>query len=109
MNSAAKRFNRMSELLRVEVVFADVARASVKTVQLERGATVADAVRESGIVEEIGGSGIDYSRVGVFGRVVGASTPLRDGDRVEIYRPLKIDPKEARRRRAGRRGEGARD
>lgn len=101
MNSAAKRFNRMSEPLRVEVVFAAVARAHVKSVQLERGATVADAVRASGIADEIG-SAIDYSRVGVFGRVVSPTTPLRDGDRVEIYRPLKIDPKEARRRRAAR-------
>lgn len=89
----------MPELLRVEVVFADVARAHAKTVQLEHGASVADAVRASGIADEIG-SAIDYSRVGVFGRVVSATTPLRDGDRVEIYRPLRIDPKEARRRRA---------
>lgn len=91
----------MSEHLRVEVVFADVARVCAKTVRLERGASVADAVRASGIAEEIGGT-IDCSRVGVFGRVVSATTPLRDGDRVEIYRPLKIDPKEARRRRAGK-------
>lgn len=92
----------MSELLRVEVVFAGVAHAYATTVQLEQGATVADAVRASGIADAIGGSGIDYSRVGVFGRVVSPATPLRDGDRVEIYRPLKVDPKEARRRRARR-------
>lgn len=91
----------MSELLRIEVVFADVARAHVKTVQVGQGATVADAVRASGIADEIG-SDIDYSRIGVFGRVVSPNSPLRDGDRVEIYRPLKIDPKEARRRRAKR-------
>ncbi|HSE12183.1 MAG TPA: RnfH family protein [Rudaea sp.] len=92
----------MSEHLRVEVVFADAVRAHMKTVQLGQGATVADAVRASGIAEVIGAGGVDYSRVGVFGRVVSPTTPLRDGDRVEIYRPLKIDPKEARRRRAGK-------
>lgn len=90
----------MSERLRVEVVFAGVARAYAKSVDLEHGATVADAIRASRIAEDIGDIGIDYSRVGVFGRVVGPGTPLRDGDRVEIYRPLRIDPKEARRLRA---------
>jgi putative ubiquitin-RnfH superfamily antitoxin RatB of RatAB toxin-antitoxin module len=42
----------------------------------------------------------DLTRAGIFGKPVATSAMLRDGDRVEIYRPLKIDPKEARRRRA---------
>ena len=92
----------MPDFLRVDVVFADVARAYRRSVQLEPGATIVDAIRASGIAREPGVGEIDYSRVGVFGRVVGADTPLRDGDRVELYRPLKIDPKEARRRRAGK-------
>jgi uncharacterized protein len=54
----------------------------------------------SGIAAQLGVSGIDPARIGVFGRVVSSTTLLRDGDRVEIYRALKIDPKEARRRRA---------
>jgi len=87
---------------RIEVVFADVAQAVVRSVQVESGATVADAIRASGIEQAIGIGKIDLSRVGVFGRVVDPATPLRDGDRVEVYRPLKIDPKEARRRRARR-------
>jgi hypothetical protein len=90
----------MSELLQVEVVFADEAGVFKKPLRIEPGATVADAVRVSGIAADLGVSGIDPARIGVFGRVVSSTTPLRDGDRVEIYRPLKIDPKEARRRRA---------
>jgi len=108
----------MSEALQVEVVFADVvsdgvvkddavndgvaqdARVFRRSLKLERGATVADALRLSGIGERF--DNLDLSRIGVFGRVVDPATPLRDGDRVEIYRPLRIDPKEARRRRAKR-------
>jgi putative ubiquitin-RnfH superfamily antitoxin RatB of RatAB toxin-antitoxin module len=92
----------MAELLHVDVVFADVAAVVRKSVQIEPGATVADAVRVSGIAANLGAGGIDASRIGVFGRVVSSTTLLRDGDRVEIYRPLRIDPKEARRRRAGK-------
>ena len=90
----------MPESIRVEVVFAGASEVLRKSVQLESGATVADALRESGIGGELAAAQIDCSRVGVFGRAVDAATLLRDGDRVEIYRPLKIDPKEARRRRA---------
>ncbi len=92
----------MGELLQVEVVFADADGLFRKSLQIEPGATVADAVRVSGIAADLGVSGIDPARIGVFGRVVSSTTPLRDGDRVEIYRPLEIDPKEARRRRAGK-------
>lgn len=90
----------MAEVFHVEVVFAGEAGVIKKPLQVEPGATVADAVRMSGIAANLGVNAIDAARVGVFGRVVRSTTPLRDGDRVEIYRPLKIDPKEARRRRA---------
>jgi putative ubiquitin-RnfH superfamily antitoxin RatB of RatAB toxin-antitoxin module len=82
------------------VVFAGADEVLTRSVRVEAGATVGDALRVSGIADDLGARGIDCSHVGVFGRAAGPATPLRDGDRVEIYRPLKIDPKEARRRRA---------
>jgi uncharacterized protein len=90
----------VAKLLHVDVVFAGEDEVFRKSLQIEPGATVADAVRVSGIAADLGVGGIDPGRVGVFGRVVSSTTLVRDGDRVEIYRPLKIDPKEARRRRA---------
>jgi len=90
----------MAELLHIEVVFAGVDRALRKSVQVEQGATVADALRMSAIAADLGVSEIDPAHVGVFGRVAGPGTLLRDGDRVEIYRALNVDPKEARRLRA---------
>jgi hypothetical protein len=95
-----KQCGTMAELLHVEVIFADAAGVFKKSLQVQPGATVADAVRVSEIAADLGVSEIDPARVGVFGREAGSTTLLRDGDRVEIYRPLKIDPKEARRRRA---------
>jgi putative ubiquitin-RnfH superfamily antitoxin RatB of RatAB toxin-antitoxin module len=92
----------MADLLQIEVVFAGVDVVLRKSVLVETGATVADAVRASGIADDLAAKGIDSTRLGVFGREAVPTTPLRQGDRVEIYRPLKIDPKEARRRRAGK-------
>ena len=90
----------MGELLRVEVIFAGEDGVLRKALQIEPGATVAEALRVSGIAADLDVNEIDPARIGVFGRVVSVTTPLRDGDRVEIYRPLRVDPKEARRRRA---------
>jgi putative ubiquitin-RnfH superfamily antitoxin RatB of RatAB toxin-antitoxin module len=81
--------------IRVEVVRAVPGSHECVGVSLPAGATVGDAVRASGL----GGEG----KYGVFGKPRRADDPLADGDRVEIYRPLVVDPKEARRRRARRR------
>ena len=62
-------------------------------------ATVDDAIRASGISAQLP-KGFKPAAIGIFGRTVSASDTLHDGDRIELYRPLKIDPKEARRRRA---------
>ena len=87
--------------MRVEVVYALPAGHDATVVEVREGATVADALAASGIARRH--PGIDLSRLGIFGRAVGRAARLADGDRVEIYRPLALDPKEARRRRARRR------
>lgn len=79
--------------LRVEVVQARPERAEVLEIRLPEGATVRDALIASGLTG---------NQVGIFGKRVTMQTRLADGDRVEIYRPLAMDPKEARRRRARR-------
>ena len=70
------------------------------------GATVADAVRASGLQARHPGFDFTLLPTGVWGAFRGADHPLRDGDRVELYRPLCVDPMEARRLRhkAGQRG-----
>ena len=87
--------------MRVEVVYALPDGHDVAELDLPAGATAAEAVKASGIAARH--PGIDASQLGIFGRRVAPDTPLADGDRVEIYRALALDPKEARRRRARRR------
>lgn len=91
---------REAPSLRVSVIFAEPGRAFSAEFELPEGSTVADAIERSGIRTARPGIEIRDDRVGVFARTMPMSTRLRDGDRVEIYRPLRIDPKEARRRRA---------
>lgn len=66
---------------------------------LPAGSTVADALRESGLALRHPESNFAEMPLGVWGAFVSADQVLRDRDRVEVYRPLLVDPKEARRRR----------
>lgn len=88
--------------MRVEVVHTLADRQVVVSLQLPEGATAEQAVAMSGLPA----AGL---RIGIGGKVVGPARVLRDGDRVEILRPLALDPREARRRRAkSGRGSGKR-
>jgi putative ubiquitin-RnfH superfamily antitoxin RatB of RatAB toxin-antitoxin module len=64
---------------------------------LPAGSTVEDALRASGLAERHPGLDLAPGAVGVWGRAAALGRPLRDRDRVEVYRPLTVDPKEARR------------
>lgn len=86
--------------IRVSVVYATPAGQWLRELELPAGATVRQAIEQSRIVELAGLDGAETPDVGIFGRRVTHDTLVRDGDRIEIYRPLRIDPKEARRRRA---------
>jgi uncharacterized protein len=90
--------------LSVEVVFAQPGRQMLRRVSLPAGSTVWDAIRASGLLED--SPEIDASRLGIYGRPVAPNLRLRDGDRVEIYRPLTVDPTEGRARRARARRAG---
>jgi putative ubiquitin-RnfH superfamily antitoxin RatB of RatAB toxin-antitoxin module len=92
--------------LRVDVVYgAGPGRVDVVALELPAGACVGDALQASGLLQRhaLAASSSDSMpgglRVGVWGRVQPLTHGLRDRDRVEIYRPLTVDPKEARRLR----------
>lgn len=87
--------------MHVEVAYARPDRQRLVTVDLAAGATARDAVHASGLANEFPEIDVERVPLGVFGRACAGDTVLRAGDRVEIYRPLQVDPKEARRRRAG--------
>jgi uncharacterized protein len=90
----------MDKPVAVEVVCATAERQIRRQVNLPAGSTVIQAVEQSGILQELPEFKFDLSRLGIFSRRVAPDDLLHDGDRVEIYRPLTLDPKDARRRRA---------
>lgn len=93
----------MSEAsLAVEVIHALPLRQWRVPLRIAAGSTVADAIRLSGLAQQVSGLVVDDGCVGIFSTPVTLSTPLRDGDRVEIYRELQCDPKQVRRERAAR-------
>jgi Uncharacterized protein conserved in bacteria len=87
----------------VSVVYALPAGATEVELELPAGSSVADALALSGIAARHPDIDVTAAAVGIYGARVGLNAPLSDGDRVEIYRPLQADPKDLRRRRAGRR------
>jgi len=93
----------LGAVLKVEVVYATPSRQARYPLRVAPGATIDDAIRASGVLADFPEIDLARNRVGVFGRFARPGQPLRNGDRVEIYRPLTADPKEARRRRAARR------
>lgn len=87
-------------LLSVEVVYALPDRQVLLPLEVEPGTTVCQAIEQSGIRRVFPHIDPERGRVGIFGRLVNQHAVLRNGDRIEIYRPLIADPKDSRRRRA---------
>ncbi len=81
----------------IEVVLAIAERQVLREVAVPAGATVAEAIARSGIADEFPELEVESLTVGIWGKVVDRSKPVQVGDRIEVYRPLPIDPRDARR------------
>ena len=88
--------------MKVEVVYALPVAADAVSVNLPAGATLRDAVLASGVLQRHPEIALEKQAFGIFGKRAALDARLAPGDRVEVYRALAIDPKEARRRRAAR-------
>jgi putative ubiquitin-RnfH superfamily antitoxin RatB of RatAB toxin-antitoxin module len=86
--------------LRVAVAVALPDRQEVIEIELPEGATAAAAVAAAGLRQKFPQWDFTAAPLGIWSRPCAPETKLRDGDRVEIYRPLKADPKAMRRARA---------
>jgi putative ubiquitin-RnfH superfamily antitoxin RatB of RatAB toxin-antitoxin module len=86
--------------IRVQVCYPSAPRPLLREVALPEGSLLRDALAASAI--DVPGLDLAACPVGIFGKKKAPDTVLRDGDRVEIYRPLVADPKDARRRRVGK-------
>ncbi|HET7731413.1 MAG TPA: RnfH family protein [Usitatibacter sp.] len=87
-------------MISVTVALALPDRQEVVALRLAEGSTIADALERSGLARRFPEVDLAAAPVGVWSRRCERSALLRDGDRVEVYRPLQADPKEMRRRRA---------
>lgn len=92
------------QLIHVEVVYARPDEQVLLALEVERGATVEQVIQRSGITERCPEVGRTPPRVGISGRRTMLEAEVRDGDRIEIYRPLIANPKEQRQARARARG-----
>lgn len=91
------------EAIEVEVAYALPDRQALLRISVPAGTTALEAARRSGLEAQFPDLVIsEESRLGIFGQIVSPSQILREGDRVEIYRPLRADPKEVRKARAAR-------
>lgn len=86
-------------MAKVELVYVAMDHSTFHVhLDLAQGATVADAIKESGVEKQYPESlGLP---VGIYAKQVPLETVLKEGDRVEIYRPLTQDPKDKRRKQA---------
>ena len=87
-------------MINIEVVFALPTTATCLSIEVQPGCTAEQAVIQSGIIEKCPEIDANALTLGVWNRIVKANYELKDGDRIEIYRPLIADPKDARRKRA---------
>ena len=86
--------------LRVEVAYANGSQVHVLKLDVEEGTTVRRAIEFSGILAICPEINFDVNKVGIFSVVCDPDTVVENDSRIEIYRPLINDPREARRRRA---------
>ena len=87
-------------IIEIEVIYAFPDNQMLLRLSLPAGTTAQQAVKASGILGIFPEISFPQNKLGIFGKLVKPDTTLRSRDRVEIYRPLIIDPKEGRRRRA---------
>ena len=94
----------MADKINVEVAYALPHKQKIFRLAVDAGTTMLDAVKLSGVTTEFPDLNLDEAKFGIFGKAVRSADTevLREGDRVEIYRPLLIDPKQARANRAAK-------
>ncbi len=90
--------------MRVDIVYAEPQRSLMKSLSVAQGAVIADALKLAALEKDFQGLDLANATVGIFGKVAPRDQPLKDGDRIEIYRPLLEEPKLARRKRVSKSG-----
>jgi putative ubiquitin-RnfH superfamily antitoxin RatB of RatAB toxin-antitoxin module len=90
----------MTDTIVVEVAYGVPDHQFLKSITVASGVSIRDVILQSRLLQQFPDLNIDKLEAGIFSNKMPLDHILSDGDRIEIYRPLLIDPKEARRRRA---------
>lgn len=88
-------------MISVELVLALPDKQVLRSITVEEGSTVADVIGLGNLGRDFPGVVLEDLQAGIWGRPVDREHAVKDGDRVELYRPLEMDPREARRLKAG--------
>jgi hypothetical protein len=89
-------------MFRVQVCYAKPDQQIVQELRVPAGTALHAAITQSGILQRVPEITLETCKVGIYGKLKALDTVLHDHDRIEIYRPLVADPKEARRKRAAK-------
>ena len=89
------------ETVKVELAFATPEKQLLREFDVPAGSSVADVIARGNLAREFPALSLEDAQAGIWGRPVGRDHIVKDGDRIELYRPLQMDPREARRLKAG--------
>jgi uncharacterized protein len=89
-----------NESISVEIIYIKPGSQNSLTLQIPPGSNISQAINRSGLLQRFPEIDLAINKVGVFSKIKQLDAVLCNGDRIEIYRPLLADPKEARRQRA---------
>ncbi|MFV2059909.1 MAG: RnfH family protein [Gammaproteobacteria bacterium] len=94
--------NDQSHYIKIEVAYALLDKQVILTEKISPETTIEEAIHLSGVLEQFPEIDLAANKVGVFGKLKKLDSTLLENDRIEIYRPLLVDPKESRRKRAAK-------
>jgi len=80
--------------MRISVAYVDPSSTFWQTLEVDEGCNLLTAINQSGILKKVPTIDLEKQKVGVFGKVVKLDTQLKEGDRVEIYRPITVTPED---------------
>ena len=95
--------------INIEIAYALPDRYYLKSFEVDEGTMIQTAILQSGILQQFTEIDLRENKVGIYSRPAKLTDQLKDGDRIEIYRPLLADPKEIRRKRAAEQAKAAQE
>ncbi len=85
-------------MMRISVTYAEAKKQRWLELDVPEASSTEQAILKSGILKQFPEIDLEQNKIGIFGKVVNRQTPLKEGDRVEIYRPITADPETVERR-----------